>query len=126
MADESTATADKKTITHNLTRGAALLLKDHLPGRGWYKEQPIEVTLDAVNVAQSKLVDLKQLPLPEDKETAEAYEGRVAEMANEPVSLELTEGERKACRKCVREHLRQGVWVLTAHVANLIKELEVD
>lgn len=123
--DEGRKVAPAKTITHNLTRGAAALLKDYLPKALWYKEQPLSLVSAAIDANQNQLSEVESLPLPKDQETLSEYRERIKPQAREKVVIELTEDERKACRECVKEHLRHGVWELTEHVQNLITELEV-
>lgn len=124
MASSKTEGSAPKTIHHTVTVGGILMLKNALGGRSWYKEQPIEVLLAAVDVQQGPMASLKD-PKPAEDESQADYDERVEPILVKACSLDLTEQQRVACRECVRFFLKQGAWPANIHTATLIRELEL-
>jgi len=126
---------DKKLHSITITHGGALLLKEILPSRGWDEKVSLKEAMRAVDVVENHLCSLKApkgKPRPQNYKTVEEAESAQAEAeaemeaqdkwARAKILYELTEGERAACKACLKFYAEKHALEKTIHVKTLCVE----
>jgi len=114
-----------KTISHTITRGGAILLREGLRNNGWYKSCSME-QIGSIGEMCRLLNGHKNIH-PNPKETQEDYDARTEEYFSSKIDLELTEVQRSTARICAAFYIKNAIWPMDINsgVFTLIQELEV-
>lgn len=107
-----------------ITYGSAIILKDILQSRGWYKDLPIDNVTSAYEIAARKLANVENI-VKKDDESDEDYNARVKEETEKPFTLKLNKKERKTCRSCIYFYVKQANINITIHIYKLITGFKI-